>query len=178
MNKFLKIARVKKSFTLIEAMIVVFIIAIIAGLAVPSFYNAVEEAKFKEAKAVLMSIRGAEKIFKAEYGNFVGVDINAAAAAKTANWALLNIEVIDTTNWSYGADWGCGCSPGGAAGNDPDNVAIIPFARREQGVEAGRFMYVRITDGLIRGTANDPRPGQLINGSICSQVGGNCAFQR
>ena len=56
----------RSAFTLLELMIVVIIIGLIAGMAMPQFHKMIEEAKIREAKSILRAIRGAEKIFKAE----------------------------------------------------------------------------------------------------------------
>lgn len=93
----------KKSFTLIEILIVIIIIGILAGLALPGFNVTKERTLDKEAKASLLLIQAAEKIYKMEQGawyppgatTIVISDINA------------NLKVslpANQVNWTYGLD--------------------------------------------------------------------------
>ncbi|MEK6714548.1 MAG: prepilin-type N-terminal cleavage/methylation domain-containing protein [Candidatus Omnitrophota bacterium] len=155
-----------KSFNLIELMIVVIVIGILSAIAIPKFQQAIEEAKFKEAQAVLKAIRNAEKVFKAERGVYVGVNIDESDVNKRNWWTMLNIqEVADVPNeWSYGVNvrnpGGCNAPPGDW-GDDPQNEACVPFARRESGVEINEVMHIQMTDGTIIGTGPNPGPGEL-----------------
>ncbi|MDP1853947.1 MAG: prepilin-type N-terminal cleavage/methylation domain-containing protein [Candidatus Omnitrophota bacterium] len=141
----------RKSFTLVELVVVLVIIGILVALAVPRFELAVEDAKIKEAQSVLRSIKGAEKIFRAERGNYVGVDITLAAAAKSPFWATLRIEQVqDTNDWRYGVEVRppCGCNPGTAGyGSDPQNLRCVPFAQRLRGPNLNRWMHMEMTTG-------------------------------
>ena len=60
----------KKGFTLLELIIVVIIIGILAGLAMPRFFKVVEKAKSAEAPGQLDYIRGSQIRYKAEWGNY------------------------------------------------------------------------------------------------------------
>ncbi len=152
----------RKSFTLVELVVVLVIIGILVALAVPRFELAVEDAKIKDAQSVLRSIKGAEKIFLAERRNYVGVEIDAASyptgdcggipcADKNAIWRLLRIEqVADTADWRYGVEVRppCGCNPGTAGyGSDPQNLRCVPFAQRLRGPNLNRWMHIEMTTG-------------------------------
>lgn len=53
----------KDGFTLVEVLVMVVIIGVLAGLAVPSYFSTVEEARSNEAKTNLQIIRAGEKVF-------------------------------------------------------------------------------------------------------------------
>ncbi len=145
-------------------MIVVIIIGLIAGMAMPQFHKMIEEAKIREAKSILRAIRGAEKIFKAETtinGTYVGVDIDpsgypqgncdgAACVDKRANWALLNIDVSDSADWRYGAAIeppnGCNAPPGDWGTNN-NNLMVVPWAQRQRGVNIGEVLHIQMASG-------------------------------
>ncbi|MCP4652071.1 MAG: prepilin-type N-terminal cleavage/methylation domain-containing protein [Candidatus Omnitrophica bacterium] len=78
-----------KGFTLLELIIVVIIVAILAGLGIPQFLKVVERAKASEAVNVLGSIRGSELRYYAEHGGytalFADLDINAVTGLKNFN---------------------------------------------------------------------------------------------
>ncbi len=59
-----------KGFTLIELMVVVGIIGIITGIAVPSFQRFTAKAKQANAKTELSAIYGMEKAFFTEFGSY------------------------------------------------------------------------------------------------------------
>ena len=56
-NKESKNKQFKKGFTLIEMLVVVLIIVILAGIALPQYTNAVEKSKASEALIILKSLR-------------------------------------------------------------------------------------------------------------------------
>ena len=56
-NKESKNKQFKKGFTLIEMLVVVLIIGILAGIALPQYTNAVEKSKASEALLILKSLR-------------------------------------------------------------------------------------------------------------------------
>ncbi len=63
----------QKGFTLLELLIVVIIIGILAGLAVPNFFRAVERARWAEAKQILGPLRGSQMRYKAERGIYTNI---------------------------------------------------------------------------------------------------------
>ena len=67
--------RREQSFTLMELIIVVMIISVIAGFAIPSYQKAIEKNEEKTAVVKLQSIVGGMKIYKAKYGGYPAFDM-------------------------------------------------------------------------------------------------------
>jgi prepilin-type N-terminal cleavage/methylation domain-containing protein len=65
MNNF----RTEKGFTLIELMVVIFIVGILAAVAIPIMRGRIDAAKWSEGKAAAGSIRTAARAYIAEKGN-------------------------------------------------------------------------------------------------------------
>jgi len=55
-----------KGFTLVELLIVIIIIGVLAGIAIPQFMNTVEKAKGSEARSMIANIQKLEKIHYVE----------------------------------------------------------------------------------------------------------------
>ncbi len=83
----------KKGFTLLETLIVIIIIGILVGLALPLYTKAKERALGNEAKANLKLIAAAERIYKMEIGgyytssNITNINSNLRLMLNTNNWA-------------------------------------------------------------------------------------------
>ena len=67
-NKESKNKQFKKGFTLIEMLVVVLIIGILAGIALPQYTNAVEKSKASEALIILKSLRDQQALCYLEKG--------------------------------------------------------------------------------------------------------------
>jgi type IV pilus assembly protein PilA len=71
----------RKGFTLIELMVVIFIVGILAAVAIPIMRGRIDSAKWSEGKAGAGSIRTAARAFCAERGpNWGGVWANVGLA--------------------------------------------------------------------------------------------------
>ena len=71
----------RKGFTLIELMVVIFIVGILAAVAIPIMRGRIDAAKWSEGKAGAGSIRTAARAFCAEKGpNWGGVWANVSLA--------------------------------------------------------------------------------------------------
>ncbi|MHC4693692.1 MAG: type IV pilin protein [Planctomycetota bacterium] len=71
----------RKGFTLIELMVVIFIVGILAAVAIPIMRGRIDAAKWSEGKAGAGSIRTAARAFCAEKGpNWGGVWANVTLA--------------------------------------------------------------------------------------------------
>jgi type IV pilus assembly protein PilE len=85
--------RMNKGFTLIELMIVVAIIAILAGIALPSYQESIKKAKRADAKAALMTVAGAMERHMTEKDSYTG-----ATAAST--WGSSSIPKDGNANYT------------------------------------------------------------------------------
>ena len=59
-----------KAFTMVELMVVVVIIAIIAGFAIPNYQKSVERTYQRDAITNLITLHGANQIYRAQNGAF------------------------------------------------------------------------------------------------------------
>ena len=99
-----KVTDVKqRSFTLIELMVVVIIVGILAGIALPQYVRSRERAMDKQAKAILSLIRAAERAYKMEIGSYY----TAGGNVDTINQNL-NLDLVNDGNWAYGMGSGGG----------------------------------------------------------------------
>ncbi|MFQ5680612.1 MAG: hypothetical protein ACE5GG_00945, partial [Candidatus Omnitrophota bacterium] len=113
-------------------------------------------------------IRGAEKVFKAEHNSYVGVNI--VSNSKQNEWGLLEIEVLDTDDWSYGVETVRCCNKYSYWGEDGNNLAAIPFAKRLKGPNKGSIMRITMTTGAITYPVN--------NNDVCDGMVNPCPAQQ
>ncbi|RKY37632.1 MAG: hypothetical protein DRP78_00585 [Candidatus Omnitrophota bacterium] len=76
-----------KGFTLIELVIVVSIVVILASIAVPSYFRAMERVKSKEARTTLEAMNAAEKSYNAERRIYIGL-----ASGVDTDWASIGLD--------------------------------------------------------------------------------------
>ena len=69
----------KKGFTLIELLVVVLIIGILAAMAMPAYFKAVERARAAEADTMIGTVVNAQQRYKMKTGRF------------TTNWKALDV---------------------------------------------------------------------------------------
>lgn len=70
----------EQSFTLMELMIVVMVIGIIAGFAIPSYQKALDKADERNAVVRLQAIRAGMKIYKARHNSYPAFDMPDVAS--------------------------------------------------------------------------------------------------
>ena len=63
----------RKGFTLLELVIVVIIVAVLAGLGIPQFIKTVERAKAAEGVAMLGAMRSSQLRYYAEFGVYTSL---------------------------------------------------------------------------------------------------------
>ena len=97
----------KKSFTLLELVIVIVIIGILATLGFSQYYPLRERALDKEAEANLKLILAAERIWRMEDNSndyYVSAGADAQAHILAINHDLkLCLSAADNRNWNYSA---------------------------------------------------------------------------
>jgi prepilin-type N-terminal cleavage/methylation domain-containing protein len=85
-------------FTLIELMIVVTIIGILAGIAVPIYRTYAQQAHLAEAKPYLLEIASKERSYKARNGLYCCTGGNLSEATLTSG---LNVDLNGTGNFCF-----------------------------------------------------------------------------
>jgi len=87
----------KRSFTLIELMIVVIIVGLLAAVAAPMMRNALLQSRRTEAIAAMGSIRTAEKIYYEQYSTYREV----AAGSRSDDLNALSMRISDLDGIYY-----------------------------------------------------------------------------
>lgn len=68
-----------RGFTLMEVLLVVVVLGVLAGLAIPNYFKTVEKAKSSEATANLKTLHLGQKIYQVDNSTFYGPSMNLAA---------------------------------------------------------------------------------------------------
>lgn len=91
------VMKTKRGFTLLEILIVVVIIGILAGLAIPKFARTIEAAKGKEALVNLETIRTAERMYYLDYNAYTLIN-----SSLIPSYLPENPNTNPNRNWDYG----------------------------------------------------------------------------
>ena len=86
-------SRTKKGFTLIELMVVIFIVGILSAVAIPIMRGRTDAAKWSEGKATMGSIRTSIRSYQAEKGasyNYAGTTLTDLGFQLHANGAAVS----------------------------------------------------------------------------------------
>ena len=90
-----------KGFTLIELMVVIFIVGILAAVAIPIMRGRIDSAKWSEGKAGAGSIRTAARAFCAEKGPGWGAANYAATTLANLGFTLVSASGGDDLDGKY-----------------------------------------------------------------------------
>lgn len=90
----------KRAFTLIEAMVVMSIIAVLVTIVIPSFQHRILKGHADEAKVVIQSIVFAQERYKQENGNFYPND-NTIIKNENNISTKLKINLKKSNNFNY-----------------------------------------------------------------------------
>jgi len=92
----------RTGFTLVEVMIVVVIIGILSGLAIPKFMHATVKAKQSEAKMMLRQIYIMQEAYRQEHDSYwMPADGATASSASPEAFGELGIELMAQARYTY-----------------------------------------------------------------------------
>lgn len=93
--------RVMRGFTLIEAMIVVAVIAILTAIAIPSYQNQVRTSRRGQAKADMMEIVQALERYNTVNDRFTGYTPTATTSPKSGDPLAYNVVVSNLARTTF-----------------------------------------------------------------------------
>jgi len=92
----------REGFTLVEVIIVLIVLSILAGIAVPRFSKMTEKGKMKEGETNLYALYMAEKMYKLDNPSTGYINCTGLSGASGCN-TVLNLELVE----KYFEDWQC-----------------------------------------------------------------------
>ena len=102
-EKVMRLFRNRKGFTLVELMVVVIIVLVLAGIAVPVYIHYIQEGKKSEAYAVIDAVRAGALVYFQKNNTFVGgttalfLAADDIANARYFTYALSNLTAAGFT---------------------------------------------------------------------------------
>jgi type IV pilus assembly protein PilE len=94
----------RTSYTLVEILVVIVIIATIAALAWPNYSRIKEKSLNQEAKASLALIRAAEKIYRMEQGFYYPKSATESSPSNINSYLKLSLPETTNITWSISVD--------------------------------------------------------------------------
>lgn len=83
-------------FTLVELLLVIFVVVLLASVAAPAYNKTLDEAYRRDAKSMLNVIRGAEMVYMSTYNTYT-----AFSSLDDSVREKLLMNVYDTQHWEY-----------------------------------------------------------------------------
>lgn len=135
MNMSTKNVQVKKvsGFSLVELLVVISIIAVIVGLALPNFLGARQRARDAKRKAELVELKQALRLYYNDYQNYPAAVSGNASFAGCGTNGTSDCPVCTTAEFSAGGATGC------------NSVYMKRFPKDTAGVNA--FVYYQYSSG-------------------------------
>jgi len=93
--------RKKKGFTLVELLVVVAIIGVIAGLAIPRFMRSSSRAKQGEAQLILKQIYDMQRAYRQQHDAYYPTDGSTIVVQPGDAIGSLDVEVMSSARYSY-----------------------------------------------------------------------------
>ena len=92
--------RNQKGFTLVEILIVVIILAILAGVVIPQFSSSSDEAKLSVLQSDLASLRGAAELYYHQHNSIYPGDVTSNYAGHATNdlWLIDQLTLYTDVN--------------------------------------------------------------------------------
>ena len=118
----------KKGFTLVEMMIVVAIIAVLAGIAVPQYNKYVRKAEATEAIRLMKQIVDAEGIYRSTHDRYI-----ENSSANNTGLDILGVEITTEGQFDHYEVTACGTD---------DDVGVIIQAWTGDTVSAANSVYM------------------------------------
>ena len=120
----------RKSFSLLEVIIVLIIISVLASLAVPQYRKLVYKSKSAEVKAILPSIAHLEEVRETEKGKYITCGWYPGSAGKNKQmWSETN---CFSSELNFNVKGGTYCDFAVARGNFSSNPASASPSDREE----------------------------------------------
>jgi type IV pilus assembly protein PilE len=90
--------KLKRGFSLIELLIVVAVIGVLAGIAIPRFMMTTAKSKQAEAKGILKQIYIGQRIYHQQYSTYTANGLSASAGG---SFIALDVEVMASARYTY-----------------------------------------------------------------------------
>ena len=153
----------KKAFTLIELLVAVLIIAILAAIALPKYFNSIERTRASEMQTMARDFYMAQQRYhlaKGTYANkFADLDISLDSGAMPASGAVCGNTVSSTDAIRRMGYYE-------AILNNSSTFKIVSVLRLAGDNKCGGFFYFLWNDGSAP-----------TNRLLCAELGGSAAYQ-
>ena len=120
-----------RGFSLVELLVVVAVIGIIAGLAIPRFMLTTAKSKQAEAKGILKQIYKMQRVYHQEYDTY---GANGQSASASGSFNTLGIEIMSSARYVYSIIADSTTFTATATANLDDDVTIDTWIINQTGI--------------------------------------------